>query len=155
MVHILATSSLFHALTTKNSKHPKLLLPSLTIIPGLSFNSNSGNAKKNIRIAYLKDRSDFAIWQDTLNNSITPHKRTNDNRPYDVEELVAFLQRHSDRIKATVHCQSYGAKKKHFKTAVKIGNFSDPVNEAFGVKTEANENQHHQQIIPTISGPRN
>ena len=30
------------------------------------------------------------------------------------------------------------------KTAVEIWNFSDPVNQAFGVKTEAE--QHHQQL---------
>ena len=41
-------------------------------------------------------------------------------------------------------------RKKHFKKAVKIGNFSDPVNGAFGVKTEAKE-QHHQQTLPTTS----
>ena len=114
MVHILAASSLFHALRPKNSKHPKLLLPSVTAIPGLSFNPNSRNAEKNVRNAWdkghLKDRSDFVIWHDTLNNSITPHKRTNDNRPCDVDELVAFLQRHSDRIKAIVYCQRHGAK---------------------------------------------
>ena len=39
---------------------------------------------------HLKDRSDFVIWHDTLNNSITPHKRTNDNRQCDVEELFPF-----------------------------------------------------------------
>ena len=61
---------------------------------------------KNIRNTWdkgqLTDRSDFVIWLETLNSSITPHKRTNDNWPCDVEELVAFLQRHSEKIKAIV-----------------------------------------------------
>ena len=42
---------------------------------------------------------------------------------------------------------------KHLNTAVEIGKFSDPINEAFGVKTEAEEHQHHQQIIPATSRP--
>ena len=83
---------------------------------------------------HRKDRSDFVIWHDILNNSITTHKRTNDNRPCDVEELVSFLQRHSDRIKAIIYCQNVW-RNKHVKTAVEIGNFSDPVNKTFGVKT--------------------
>ena len=114
MLHILTASSLFHALKPKNSKHPKLLLPSLTAIPGLSFNPNSRNAEKKIRNAWhksqLKNCGAFVSWHDALNNSVTPHKRTNDNRPCDVEELVAFLQRHSDSIKAIVYCQNYDAK---------------------------------------------
>ena len=75
MVHILAASSFFHALKPKNSKHPKLLLPPVTAIPGLSFNPNSRNAENNIRKVWhkgqLKDRSDFVIWYDALKNSIT------------------------------------------------------------------------------------
>ena len=71
MVHYLAAGSLFNALKPKNSKHRKLLLPSVTAIPGLSFKPNSRNAEKNIRNAWdkgrLKDRSDFVIWHDTLN----------------------------------------------------------------------------------------
>ena len=94
MVHILLASWLFHALKPINSKHRKLLLLSVTANPGLSFNTNYRNAKKNMINAWdkghLEDRTDFVIWHDTLNNSITPHKRTNDNRPCDVEELVAF-----------------------------------------------------------------
>ena len=113
MVLILAASLLFHALKPKNSKHRRLILPFVTAIPDLSFNPNSRNGKKNIRNAWenghLKNYSDFKIGHDTLNNSITPHKWTNDSRPCYVVELVAFLQGHSDRIKATVYCQRFGA----------------------------------------------
>ena len=59
---------------------------------------------------------------------------------------TSFGQNPSDSLLSKVWCR------KHFKTAVKIGNFSDSVNEAFGVKTEAKEQQYHQQILPTTSG---
>ena len=87
----------------------------MTAIPGLSFNPISRKAKKNKKNAYdkghLKDRSNSMIWHDILKNCVTPQKRTNDNKPCDVEELVAFLQRHSDRIKAIVYFQRCGADK--------------------------------------------
>ena len=115
-MHILAASSLFRVIKPKNSKHLKLLLPSVTAKMGFSLNPNSRNTEKNMRNAcdedHLKDRSDFVIWHDILNNSITTHKQTNDNRPCDVEELVSFLPRHSDRIKAIIYCQRYGATNK-------------------------------------------
>ena len=38
---------------------------------------------------------------------------------------------------------------KYFRTAFKIGNFSDLVKQAFRVNTEAKEHQYHQQILPT------
>ena len=41
---ILVASLLFHALKPKNSKHSKQLLPTVTAVPGLSFNPNSYNA---------------------------------------------------------------------------------------------------------------
>ena len=137
-MHILAASSVFRVIKPKNSKHLKLLLPSVTANLSFSLNPNSRNTEKNMRNAcdedHLKDRSDFVIWHDILNNSITTHKQTNDNRTCDVEELVSFLQRHSDRIKAIIYCQKVW-RNKQVKTAVEIGNFSDPVNKAFGVKT--------------------
>ena len=144
MVYILAASSLSHALKPKNSKHRKLLLPSVTAIPGLSFNLNSRNAEKNNRNAcdngQLKDRSDFVIWHDNLNNYITPQKRTKDNRPCDVDELVAFLQRHSDRIKAIVYCQRYGAE--HiFEQLLKSGNLViQSTKHLVSIRTQKNTN---------------
>ena len=82
----------------KNSAYfgGKFAFPSLKTanFPGISCNPKSRNAENNIRNAWdkghLKDRSDFVICHDTLNNSIAPHKRTNDNRPCDVEVLVVF-----------------------------------------------------------------
>ena len=105
---------------------------------------------------HLKDRSDFAIWHDTLNNSITPHKRTNNNRPCDVEELVAFLQRHSDRIKAIVYFQNYGAKnilKQLLKSGILvIQSTKHLVSRRKQMKT--NIISRYFQLHQTTSGPR-
>ena len=146
---ILAASSLFHALKPKNSKHHNPLLLSLMAIPCLSFNSNSRNAKNNIRNAWdrghRKNWNDFLIWNDTLSNSITPHKLTNDNRPCNVEEFftMSFGQNQGSILISNIW------RKEYFRTAFKIGNFSDLVKEAFRVNTEAKEHQYHQQIPPT------
>ena len=111
MVHILAASSLHHAVKRVQCSEKKKLLTKITTVPGLSFNPNTKNRLKNAQTFLVKGRlstrTDIVVWHDRINNSISKHKWKN-YRPSSVQELTNYLTMNNNKFKALVYCQQTG-----------------------------------------------
>ena len=56
----------------------------------------------------FKNTSQFNIWYDILNNTLTPHK-SNNNTALTPKELATELLKYKSRIIALVYCERIGA----------------------------------------------
>ena len=110
MFHIVAASSLLHIINTLNTYEKKPYESLVTIIPGLTHNTNFLNQRKNLRRLLedspLKEKK-VAAWHDVVNNTISS-RRTNNYRPAGVEELTNYLKSKKQQILATVYCRREG-----------------------------------------------
>ena len=86
----LAASSLHHALKTLSPALRKRVSQTCLAIPGLNFNHNAVNVRKTCQYQldhYLLNRTNFVIWHDAVNNSISRH-RTNKFNALTPNQLV-------------------------------------------------------------------
>ena len=95
-------------------------------LPGLIFNNNAKNSLKVLQNLLnrgtLSRSSDFIIWHDIFNNSISAH-RSNNNQPSTTSQLIEILSQWQTRIKAIVYRQrssTVNIRKKHFGTGIVI-----------------------------------
>ena len=109
MVHILAASSLHHAVKSVQYSEKKELLTKITTVLGLSFNPNTKNWLKYALLVKdrLSTKTDIVVWHDLINNSISSHK-LNNYRPSSVQELANYLTTNNNKFKALVYCQRTG-----------------------------------------------
>ena len=114
MMHIFAASSLYQAIQTLPGGINKRQ-SYLTVIPGLHLNKNSAKKFRNIAQFQIKllqkkstKRPENVIWQDAINNSLTPHS-SNFYSPLTRSQLIAEIQKLPVIIKAKVYCQRESA----------------------------------------------
>ena len=109
MVHILAASSVDHALDTLNPETRKTYNEKIFSIPGLSLNPNTKNPRKivqNLLSKDLSEKTDIVIWHDVLNNSISKHE-SNNFRPLTVSQLLDILKTFENKLRALVYCHRF------------------------------------------------
>ena len=101
MFHILAASSLHHAVKSVQYSEKKELLTKITTIPGHSFNLNTKIWSKNAQNLLVKGRSsartDIVVWHDLINNSISSHN-SNNYRPSSVQELTNHITTNNNKF---------------------------------------------------------
>ena len=107
MVYILAASSVHHAIdvlsSDQQSKHKNKVYANL----GLIFSPKAKNPRKilqNLFSKTLKDKTEFVVWHDVLNNSICRHKSTN-FRPLSVPDLINELAILQNNFSPLAYCQ--------------------------------------------------
>ena len=54
----------------------------------------------------LKEQKKLVIWHDFINNTLTPHKKTEASP---ITELLSIIQKYKTRIEAVVYIQRFGA----------------------------------------------
>ena len=89
----------------------KLFVRSCFSVPGLSFNDKAINRQKILQNLLtrgsLSKVNNIILWNDVINNSISPH-RSNNYQPSSIDQLTESLLLFKDRIKAIVYCRRLG-----------------------------------------------
>ena len=109
MVFIAAASSVDHALDTLNPENRKTYNEQILSIPALSLNPNTKNPRKIVQNLLSKDlpeKTDFVIWHDVLNNSLSKHE-SNNVRPLTVSQLLDILKTFQNKLRALVYCHRF------------------------------------------------
>ena len=108
-VHILASSSLHHAVNSLPYSSKKQFLGKVTSVHGFSFNRNSKNwfkNAKNLQKGHLGKRKDLVVWHDLINNTISRH-RSNNYQPCSVPESTSFLRTNKKPLQGYCLLSSY------------------------------------------------
>ena len=107
MVFILGASSLNHALRKLPAPSMKRVKDIRFTKTGLSLNFNARDSQKTIHYylqQYLSRRNDLVIWHDTIDNSLSRHRRNN-NLELSSEQLANLLLMYRTKICAIVYCR--------------------------------------------------
>ena len=107
MVFIVAASSLHHSVNTLPLTLQKSIDDTFKAVPGLSFNLNTNNRQKTVQYLLSNSpkcmvESNFIIWHDVINNSLSKYRTNNDN-PLTPESLIKILEEYKNKISAGIY----------------------------------------------------
>ena len=114
MVFILAASSLHHAIKTAPQVTQNRYKRNIYALPGLSFNPNALKVRKAAQFQlshFFHDKKRLVIWHDVVNNSLSRHHRSNNNKPLTTSQLIEVLEKYQERIEAIVYCPREGTER--------------------------------------------
>ena len=111
MVYIIGASSLRNTIQGLPYQQKRPLFGSFYHLDGLSFNTKNP-IKHKVLQSYLdaggalERTRKLVIWHDVINNTLTPHKKT---EACPISETLSILQKYKTRIEAIVYIQRFGA----------------------------------------------